>query len=86
MVETITEILACYDPIGLISTGCPRNEYEPEAENITIFVVRNPNATVWQIADMIQLTLLRYFNELVLIEQCVGMAKEIKEYQENRVK
>lgn len=79
MVEKITEILACYDPMGLISTGAPRNEYEPEAENITIFVVRNPNATIWQVADMIQLTLLRYFNELVLIEQCVGMAKEIKE-------
>ena len=38
MVETITEILACYDPMGLISMGAPRNEYEPEAENITIFV------------------------------------------------
>lgn len=86
MVERITEIMACYDPMGLISMGCPRNEYEPEAENITVFVVKNPNATVWQIADMIQLTLLRYFSELIQIEACIGMAKEIKEYQESRIK
>ena len=85
MVERITEIMACYDVMELISMGCPRNEYEPEAENIAIFVSRNPNATVWQIADMIQLTLLRYFSELIQIEACIGMAKEIKEYQEKRV-
>lgn len=54
MIREIYLILAEYDFDDLISIGCPKDEYEPEARHIYNFIEKNPNFSRNQLVHMIQ--------------------------------
>ncbi len=54
-------IINKHDPIGLINTGAPEDEYEPEVK--TIIVQLNDKQTKEQIHDLVYAEFLRWFDD-----------------------
>lgn len=78
LINVISEVLVDYDLEGLICSGAPKDEYEPEAKDIADFIVNNRKADVYQLSDNIQKTFLYYFDNFIDIEDCIKVSEDIQ--------
>lgn len=79
LVNMVNEILSIHDLEYLIDMGAPVDEYLPEAEKISDFIINNRNATLYQLTDAIQFTFMCYFQRLIDFNECLSVASDIKE-------
>ena len=79
MITTVvTDIVNKYDLEGLFDMGCPVDEYTPEIQAITAFVINNyKHLNPIILADNIQHVFNHYFKALYDFEVCEEMAYEI---------
>lgn len=77
LMNIITEVLIDHDLEGLISSGAPMDEYEPEAKAIAEFIINNRKANQYQLVDNIQRTFLYYFDDFIDINDCMQVAEDI---------
>ena len=78
IIEDISMIIGNYDPNKLIISGCPLDEYMPEAKMIYNFIENNPKYTEEQLSDSIQIIFMRVDKIFIDYEVCMNISKDIK--------
>jgi hypothetical protein len=74
--KEIINIINKFDPIGIIESGCPKDEYENEAMEIaTRFYLCCDEALPMRIKDVFEFW---FYEGCISNEVCVSMAKQIK--------
>lgn len=63
----VTELLALYDPLGLIALGAPSDEYDPEAK--TIMVQLDDAESVEDLHNIIYTEFVRWFDKSIAGEK-----------------
>jgi hypothetical protein len=71
----VKEVIDEWDPIGLLSLGCPDDEYDPEIKDIVKLV--SQIKSIDEIAVGIQEVFNKWFGENINIEKCNPVAIKI---------
>lgn len=72
---TVKKVIDEWDPIGLLSMGCPDDEYDPEIKDI-VQLLSNIES-VDEFADGIQKVFFKWFQEELNMEKCYQAALKI---------
>lgn len=76
--DIVLNVLTEYDFEGIIYDNVNLDEYEVEAKPIATFIENNYKIMNDELlANNIQLVFLRYFGDLIDIQQCIWAAKDI---------
>ena len=74
----VTQVINKYDLEGLLFLGAPEDEYTPEIQAITAFVINNyKHINPVILADNIQFVFNKFFKDFFDYEVCEEMAYEI---------
>jgi hypothetical protein len=79
-IHKICKVLNEIDPFLLYEVVKEKNIYRKEAEYIYIFTDNNPNCTIEQLCDSIQLMFIRYYGQLAPVSMCMQIAQRVKEF------
>ena len=76
--DVVLNVLTEYDFEGIIYDNINLDEYEVEAKPIATFIENNYKIMNDELlANNIQLVFLRYFGDLIDIQQCIWAAKDM---------
>lgn len=76
--DIVLNVLTEYDFEGIIYDNVNLDEYEVEAKPIAIFIENNYKIMNEELlANNIQLVFLRYFGDLIDIQQCIWAAEDM---------
>lgn len=76
--DVVLNVLTEYDFEGIIYDNVNLDEYEVEAKPIATFIENNYKIMNEELlANNIQLVFLRYFGDLIDIQQCIWAAEDI---------
>ncbi|WP_339147161.1 MULTISPECIES: DUF1871 family protein [unclassified Sutcliffiella] len=72
---SVKEVIDEWDPIGLLSMGCPEDEYDPEIRDIVRLLcdIKSVN----ELAVGINKVFIKWFEEDLTIEKCYPVALKI---------
>lgn len=75
-IEKITQIINEWDPIDLLKTGCPNDEYQPEVNEI----FNNMSNNIDHLANTIYNVFIKMFGKDIFnkdINECILIANKI---------
>jgi len=90
--EKVKKLLDKYDLEGLLKMGCPKDEYDPEARQITILILGrytlpDKNVTEKNICEIVANVFNKQFGETGAHKQTdkkiVSLAKELKKWEKD---